>query len=198
MLYAYSASGEKIRALPSWVAVCPECGSEVIAKCGRINIWHWAHKNFSLCDLWCESETEWHLYWKSKFPKEYVEVPIVMVGERHRADVRLPNGTVIEFQHSSLSVGDIWIREAFYKNVIWIFDLAEPYENDQILFDEKSNYVTFRWKHPRKSIAHARCKILLDLGNELFDVRKIYLDEYCGGWGSFVSYENFLAWAYSK
>lgn len=84
--------------------LCPYCGSEVIAKCGRIKIWHWAHKGMSSCDPWWENETEWHRTWKNHFPLEWQEQiardPIS--GETHIADVKTPHGLVIEFQHSSI------------------------------------------------------------------------------------------------
>jgi competence protein CoiA len=198
MLYAYSDTGEKVRATPSRTAICPECGGKVIAKCGSINIWHWAHRSFVACDPWCEGETEWHLYWKSLFPKEYVEVPVVVSGVRHRADVKTPNGIIIEFQHSSLSVLDIRAREMFYQNMIWVFDVRVPYVDDRLLLRDKGSYTTFRWMHPRKSLAYTRCQSFWDIGsNKLFEIKKMYLDEYFGGWGTFITKENFLARIYS-
>lgn len=57
-------------------AICPLCKKDVIAKCGNIKVWHWAHKNNKDCDSWSDGETEWHLNWKSNFPKECQEVII--------------------------------------------------------------------------------------------------------------------------
>lgn len=106
-------------------AECPECGTEVRSKCGSINVWHWAHVSLVDCDLWGEPESEWHLNWKSGLPPDWIEVPLSENGEKHRADIRLPNGVVIELQHSSISVEEISIRERFYNKMVWIFDVTD-------------------------------------------------------------------------
>ena len=77
-------------------AFCPLCNSEVIAKCGKIKVWHWSHKEIEKCDSWYEPETKWHLDWKSNFPAENQEV---ILGE-HIADVKI-KGRVLEFQNSN-------------------------------------------------------------------------------------------------
>jgi Competence protein len=106
-------------------ANCPECSTEVLSKCGEINIWHWAHVTTVNCDIWGEPEGEWHLNWKKDLPLDWVEVVMEQGECKHRADIRLPTGLVIELQHSPISVEDIHKREAFYQNMIWIFDLSE-------------------------------------------------------------------------
>lgn len=118
-------NGIKVLAQKGQRAICPECGAEVLAKCGEINIWHWAHVSRVDCDLWGEPESAWHLNWKSGLPLDWVEVPMAENGEKHRADIRLPNGRVIELQHSSISVTEISKRELFYKKMVWIFDVQE-------------------------------------------------------------------------
>lgn len=209
MLYAES-NGQRIEAKPKARAVCPGCGQEVIAKCGEIVAWHWAHK-VNDCDAWAEGETEWHLAWKRRFRN--VEVTIRRDGEWHRADAVTNGGWVVEFQHSAISTGDIAIREKFYKNMIWIFDATEaskpvdrqaPWGGDVwqerrlTLYAENhprsdENYVTFRWKHPRKSIAASSKLVYLDLGDGwLLRLGKIYPDGICGGWGHLVSYREFM------
>ena len=112
-------------------AECPGCGGEVLSKCGNINIHHWAHISGEDCDPWAEAETEWHREWKNQFPPEYREVTIHSTDsdEFHRADVCLPNGKVIEFQHSTLPDDVILAREDFYtkyaNGIIWVVDGAE-------------------------------------------------------------------------
>ena len=59
---------ERIKAAPKKEAICPTCLKEVIAKCGRIKVWHWAHKSKLDCDSFSEPETEWHINWKNNFP----------------------------------------------------------------------------------------------------------------------------------
>ncbi|WDD92819.1 hypothetical protein Bsp3421_002850 [Burkholderia sp. FERM BP-3421] len=74
----------------------------MVAKCGRVKVWHWAHKGKKPCDPWYESETQWHRDWKDKFPREWQEVVDhdAQSGEIHIADVKTPHGLVLEFQHS--------------------------------------------------------------------------------------------------
>lgn len=118
-------NGIKVLAQKGQHAICPECGTEVRAKCGDINIWHWAHVSLVDCDLWGEPESAWHLNWKSGLPLDWVEVPMAQDGEKHRADIRLPNGRVVELQHSSISVAEIFKREQFYRKMVWIFDVQD-------------------------------------------------------------------------
>lgn len=40
----------------------------------------------------------------------------------HRADVRTPSGTVVEFQHSPITLETIQERETFYGDLMWVFD----------------------------------------------------------------------------
>lgn len=116
--------GEKSTPSPRLRAKCAYCGSQMIAKCGRVKIWHWAHKSRASCDPWWESETEWHRSWKNRFPAEWQEVVHTdqASGERHIADVKTPFGLVIEFQHSPIEQIELDSREAFYGNMIWVVD----------------------------------------------------------------------------
>jgi competence protein CoiA len=207
MLYAEN-NGQRIEATPKARAICPGCGQEVIAKCGEIVMWHWAHK-VGDCDAWAEGETDWHLDWKRRFRS--VEVTIKRDGEWHRADALTDSGWVVEFQHSSISPETISARERFYGNMIWVFDARESRrftdnwlaeynfpECRLTLYGEdhpraKENYVTFRWKHPRKSIASASKLVYLDLGEGwLLRLGKMYPDEICGGWGHLIPYDEFM------
>src|SRR5574337_990316 len=111
-------------------AKCPRCLEPVIAKCGEIYNWHWAHKADRNCDPWQEHETQWHRNWKNRFPIELQEVVIVDDwGEKHFADVRTQAGVVIEFQNSSISKATIRTREEFYQDMIWIIN-AEPFKEN--------------------------------------------------------------------
>lgn len=125
MLLALGDSGSRIRARPGATAICPLCESEMIAKCGRIKIWHWAHKSKCDCDAWSGPETEWHLKWKEAMHEENVEVTIERDGIRHRADIIRSDGTVVELQHSSLSRAEVQERELFYGKMVWLFDVRK-------------------------------------------------------------------------
>ena len=189
------------------------CGEELIPKCGRIVTHHWAHKGKD-CDPWREAETEWHRYWKSLVPASCVEVTIEKNGERHRADIVTPKGTVVELQHSTLGVDKIEQREKFYGRMIWLFDVREARPDPKYdprwysgkipinlvairlrLRKNEKGYHTFRWYHPRKSIAYASAETYLDVGrNEVFRVRKMGKNTPCGGWGDLRPVDVFVAW----
>src|SRR5689334_3526795 len=83
---------------------CPACGKAMIAKCGQIRVWHWAHRGIRSCDHWWEIEAEWHRAWKNPFPREWQEiVQWSTEGEKHIVDVKTAPGVTLEFQHSFLS-----------------------------------------------------------------------------------------------
>jgi competence CoiA-like predicted nuclease len=102
--------GEKVEAEATLKgAVCQECDSEVIAKCGDINRHHWAHKRKNECYHYSNPETKWHRDWKNNFPLEWQEVVLYdsETGEKHIADIKTPNGLVVEFQHSSIEKKEV-------------------------------------------------------------------------------------------
>ena len=184
---------------------------QLIPRCGNINIWHWAHKNVKGCDSWYGTETEWHLEWKSRFPVEWVEVPIVKNGQRHIADVLCPNGQVIEFQHSFLSPTMIGERERFYVTLAWVFDIQECLEPTRYYYGDpdageyweerrfsmrykSAEYYTFRWKYPRKHIGTTTTPTYLDIGSDLiFHLKRMYPNPPCGGWGYTMGKNEFIA-----
>lgn len=210
MLYAIQdGKTEKVLATPQARAKCPSCEQPVIAKCGEIVTWHWAHLSAD-CDTWAEGETPWHMEWKSRFKN--VEVTMRRDGEWHRADVVTEGGWVVEFQHSYISPENVRAREDFYRNMIWVFDARDArkpvkydlgdfaFEDARLVFRTDSdnrnddNYVTFRWKHPRKIVARTTRNTYLDLGDGwLLQVGNIYMTGMCGGWGYLVSYDKFMA-----
>ena len=104
-------------------ATCPQCFGEVLAKCGQINVHHWAHVVGEDCDPWSEPETPWHRHWKSFGYR----TEVTFAG--HRADIvtsptkRNAEGLIIELQHSGISLEDICAREACYgARLRWLFD----------------------------------------------------------------------------
>ncbi|MCB4235886.1 hypothetical protein LDL59_14560 [Kaistella anthropi] len=109
---------------------CPQCKSSVVAICGEINIWHWRHENIADCDNWSEGETEWHIKWKNEFPKDWQEITIENeYGIIHRADIKTPNGLVLELQNSPISTIDIENREYFYGKMFWLINAENFKEN---------------------------------------------------------------------
>jgi competence CoiA-like predicted nuclease len=130
MTIGINDNGKRVSPTPGANAYCQICKDSVIAKCGEIYTWHWAHKIDRHCDPWKEHETEWHRKWKNRFPFEWQEVPMSdEYGERHAADVKTDSGLVIEFQNSSISTSTIKVREEFYGNMIWIIN-AESFKDN--------------------------------------------------------------------
>lgn len=176
----------RIRPTPDARGLCPTCGSELIAKCGHIKQWHWAHRSGSDCDTWAEGETSWHYGWKCAFPDEWQEVNIRGL---HRADIMTKYGVVLELQHSSISVEEIQERERFYGfKMKWIID-GGPFL-ERIRFHRRDGFWAFYWKHARLTWTFAKREVFIDVrdGN-LFQIRKNYGSR---GWGQFISREEML------
>jgi competence protein CoiA len=184
MMYALDELGiRKIIAKKGKKGICSGCNERVIAKCGEIKMWHWAHKPDSECSYSTAPETYWHRHWKTLFPSKDVEV---VLGSK-RADIYF-NNLVIELQNSNISVDEIKIREMHYKNMVWLIN-GEHFD-DNFELREKDNYFTFRWKWSRKSWQYSKCKKYIDFHDDtLFLIKKLY-DK--GGWGVLVSKEDFF------
>jgi len=135
---------------------------------------------------WHEAETEWHLSWKAKFPENWCE----FWKTPHRADVAMPHGPVIEFQHSALDPREIREREDFWGHLLWVFDAKEWFPNFEVRF--RDTKTTFRWKHPRQALFFARQPIYLDTGEEIFEIQFLGQRVPCGGIGRFIPYRCFL------
>ena len=114
-------NGQRQEAQPDLSGECPACGRPMVARCGEVRVWHWAHIGRLLCDPWWENETEWHRSWKNQFPDDCQEiVHSAEDGERHIADVKTVGGWVIEFQHSYIKPEERRSREGFYPKLIWV------------------------------------------------------------------------------
>ena len=113
--------GQRQEAQPRLSGKCPGCGAAMIAKCGQLRVWHWAHRGTRTCDPWWEPETEWHRNWKNKFPEIWQEIiHRSETGEKHIADVKTGSGMVLEFQHSNLHHDERVSRENFYPKMVWV------------------------------------------------------------------------------
>lgn len=122
MKYAL-VNGQRQEAQPDLLGVCPACGSPMVARCGDVRRYHWAHRGKRDCDHWWEPETEWHRSWKNMFPTEWQEyIHHAESGEKHIADVKTDQGWVFEFQHSHIEPEERKAREVFYCKLIWIVD----------------------------------------------------------------------------
>lgn len=171
---------EKSQPKPKVRGLCPYCGAEMISKCGRTKIWHWAHKSREICDPWWEYETEWHRKWKNQFPTEWQEVIHLdpVTGEKHIADVKAPSGLIVEFQSSPMSFEEMISRETFYGNMIWVVNglrsnLDLQYFQMGIGRDPiKRNPLAYslNWWGRSRIIHHwslAKARVFLDFGDSL-------------------------------
>lgn len=185
MMYALNQlKTERIEAEPGKKGYCEGCNEKVVAKCGEIKIWHWAHEPNSECPYSTHPETYWHRRWKEYYPINCREVII----NNKRADIKTDNGLVIELQNSSISSQEIQLREQTYKNMVWIIN-GEHFD-DNFDIREKEGYYTFRWKWPRKTWSYANSPVYIDFhGKYLFLIKKLYSK---GGWGIKINKNEFI------
>jgi competence protein CoiA len=196
MMFAIDGNGNKVSATPKARAFCRFCGTEVVAKCGRIISWHWSHANREDCDSWSEGETRWHLAWKEPIEAIGDGMTEVLFGP-HRADICLPGGLLIELQNSAISSDEIEKREQFYTSqrltycgtsrrikMRWIFNAIDAYEKDRLDIRGKvgGRYCTFRWKHARQSIFYCNQPVYLDVGEDMLEIKKMHREPF-SGWG---------------
>ena len=194
MRYAHTTNGRHVEASPGTTGHCSTCAAPVIAKCGEVNVWHWAHQRQADCDVWSEPVGAWHRAWQEIFPLSCRER---VIGP-HRADIAVP-GAVIELQDSPLSTAEIRERERFYASrgrFCWVFNVADAAESGRLEVRNPGRgdrYRTFRWKHARRSLAACRQPVYLDLGGEqLLQLGRIYHEAPVGGWGYIVTRQEFI------
>lgn len=194
MIYADTATELRTTATPGARGTCPGCSSEVIAKCGSTITWHWAHAGRDDCDEWAERDSTWHRAWQDLAPASRREV---IMGD-HRADLVTHDHRVIELQHSPISADVIAERERHYgPRMIWIFDAIDAYTTGRLEIRSKpgGEYVSFRWRHPRKTVAACRRIVLLDLdGHTLLRLGRMHPDTPCGGWGHLLTVDAVRSW----
>ena len=133
----------------------------MVAKCGEVRVWHWAHKGRSpLCDRWWENETEWHRAWKDQFPVDWQEsVHPAEDGQRHIADVKTPDGWVIEFQHSHIAPEERRSRDVFYRKLVWVVD-ATRRKTDAAQFRKALEASAPVGGGPVRRVRPDRCRLL--------------------------------------
>lgn len=179
-------NGERQEAQPKLGGTCPACGNATLAKCGKINAWHWAHRGKRICDPWWENETEWHRSWKNRFPVDWQEVVHYSDdGEKHIADVKTGDGWAIEFQHSRISPEERLSREVFYKKLVWVVDGARV-KRDLKQFSASWEGGVPLGNGPRKRICSEPCSILKEWSDS---TALVFLD---------FGHIDFIFWIHSK
>lgn len=105
-------------------AVCPLCLSEVVARCGEINVHHWAHKKGAHCDVWCEPDSEWRHKWLDSFSGCRIEQKLEIGKEKHFIDVQTEFGTNILLRRGRIKEAELAKMEDFFPSLVWIVDLG--------------------------------------------------------------------------
>jgi len=190
MLYAKTFDGQKVKASPSLKesqtkVFCPFCDplSErpLRHNCGSQKIPYFSHPPGTFCNEYGK-ETDWHLEWKQKVHSDYCEVIMERNGIRHIADIKNNCNLVIELQHSKISQIDIEDREAFYDDMVWLFDATNPTPKEKLekpckriiditlyrVYDPKSDVVfyEYHWKRARQWILNTKKPLFLDMGDD--------------------------------
>jgi len=174
---------------------CLDCGLDVVAKCGEVNVWHWSHFVNNLNPEKCrysknyENESKWHLDWKFEFPEKLNEVPIIKNGIKKIADVS-KNGKVIEFQNSDIDIDEINLRENHYGDMIWVLN---GLERGRFYINDKGRYHSFSWKNRAKHFDFMKKPICVDIGNKVFYVKKSHG---INGWGYVFEKQKFIDQCY--
>lgn len=139
MLYATTATGKvcitdyqpEVHGPPR----CPCCECSMFVKRGSIIAHHFAHASTKNCEHWTEPMTKWHLNWQLLAQPEWREVRMKKDDMLHIADLQLPDGHVIEIQHSVMSAKEVSAREAFYDDMTWIVDGTDIFRIDGMYHD---------------------------------------------------------------
>lgn len=159
-------------------AVCPICKQPVYARCGEVYIPHWAHKSVIDCDPWQEPETQWHRDWKNRFG-DMQEQMHEKDGTRHMADVKTPEGTIVEFKHRYINAEGQRTRQAFFgETMFWVVDCAsnpkraERFKDNMYCLDRErvSSYEVWSTREASKCFPRAwiNCRrfVFFDFGEE--------------------------------
>lgn len=135
------------------------------AYCGGQIARHWKHISVGDCDPdWAPGTSRWHLDWQGAFGEQFRERIIARLGVKHRADVQLSNGHIIEFQNTSITSETIARREDFYGDYMtWVFNGTEAFAHDRLKLHGDG---TFTWRAARSTILRCNRPVFLDLDGE--------------------------------
>ena len=84
---------------------------------------HWVHDAEDDGDPWSEPIGPGHIRWQNCLRLDFVEV----ARGPHSGDIVGNGNVVVEPQHSSISAEDIEAREAYYGNMVWLFDATQRF-----------------------------------------------------------------------
>ncbi|CAG0948985.1 MAG: competence protein CoiA family protein [Candidatus Methanoperedens sp.] len=195
MQYAKNENGKLIRASKNIIATCPHCNSELIARCGAINVDHWSHKVECLYNT--EYDNEWHIKWKNIALGYNLKVE-KRIGYHITDAIDTINKYCYEFQHSPIATSEILSRVNQYLSrgykTIWIFDYHEKYDDDSLLLKHSDGIIKFKQKWAKRVITtlfegksrdneEACGQLYFDIGDSslIILVKKLYSNG--NGWG---------------
>lgn len=153
-----------------------DLGRFLIAKRGTKNTWHFAlypgQKEYN-CDQegYKSGKGKWHKDWQEYSQISHVEIYIKkLVNDKeicHIADMKDKYGSIVEFQHSPISLTDVKNREEFYDNMYWVIDATScnyiHHDKDGILVKQKERW----WELFTRPT-------FLDIGIGVAEIKKIY------------------------
>lgn len=158
---------DKDRKKPSPFArgVCPMCDGIVIAKCGELKMWHWAHLQTTPHCTSEHEETPWHRMWKDQFTECAQEIVREVNGKRHRADV-IFDGVVYEFQSKSLRPEEMLERERFWCELgydfVWIIRAPGAELRARPYCKEPAPWKAYTWMNPWGGFRDTVCPVIID------------------------------------
>ena len=192
MLLAQTDDYRAIRASPGGNASCPECGQPVLAKCGQVLVWHWAHHAGSAHCPHSGGETAWHLNWKAWAHDHGCQVEKAVV-EGFRADIVTPSGGIVELQSKALDPEQVAAREfAYGQRLIWICLVKEDEPGERLRLGGQLNNGGrgFWWRRGPKRLTFHKKPVYLDTDETAIDdatlwqVKKIDLVDRETQWGT--------------
>lgn len=157
---------------PGARATCYRCNETLIAKCGDIVRWHWAHLGDAIC-TGDQLEGAWHKAWKAWAVAELGAATEVKMG-RHRADIVTLDGTIVELQSSYLDANEIAKRERQYGDrLIWLYRWL-PGRWDRLINVGDGEFV---WRRGAPSMTMHRAPVIWHHNDRLFDMQHIRMHD---------------------
>lgn len=162
--YADPALADQPDLFPTARARCVDCLGVLIAKCGEINRWHWAHEATDSTCTGSDGEGAWHRAWKV-WAEQYGAQTEVGEG-RHRADIVWPDGGVYELQSNYLDAVDIANREQHWGDrLTWIYRITEG----RLSRLRNIGDGWFRWQRPPVSMSRHEAPLLWHVNDRIYE-----------------------------
>jgi len=165
-------SKERVLPTPHSHAFCPLCQFPLVAKCGSVNIWHWAHTFNSNCPG-AKLETAWHRRMKEKFPPNQCEIIVKNDLGVVIADVYIPEtNTMHEFDFKNqLTSEEIIKKNCIYArsgyNVMWTFHIDDESNNR---LTRTSTLEVYWFKHGLRRLLDFKTPFHLSFDDDIFEV----------------------------